>query len=234
MASHGIAAGFGPRPFRLAGSAIRVRTQPMLRINGYGDDDRVPPQVSESAKRMAARAEALFEPAVVHRLFNIESVDAGVLTLENGATLEAAEFAGTLADCCAIVIAVLALGGRLDREAQALAVDRNGIDLLLFETAGWLGIEELNKAFAAHLRVWAEGQGLRLTRRLAPGYDKWPLTGQRSLFGLLDGTPLPVRLLESCAMTPAMSRSALYGVRRQPQRQSHLGDLPVCGTETLS
>ncbi len=63
-------------------------------------------------------------------------------------------------------------------------------------------------------------EGLRLTRRMGPGYSykingdetMWSLEQQHQLFEVFDGEDLPVRLLESCAMMPKMSRSGLYGL----------------------
>ncbi len=56
-------------------------------------------------------------------------------------------------------------------------------------------------------------ENLAPTRRLGPGYVDWPLEEQAALVALLDGAPLPVRLLDSCAMIPKKSRSGLYGLR---------------------
>ncbi len=202
--------------FDIAPGGIRLRAEPVLRINGYSRIERVPEGVNEAAKRMTARAQAVIQPALSYRLLYIEHLHGSALTLEGGAVLESKEFASALAGCYAVVVAILGIGGRFDNEAKALSASRNALDLLLFETAGWLAIEEITKAFVVQLRDWANHQGYRLTRRLAPGYNQWPLIGQRSLFSLFEGIPLPVRLLESCAMVPTMSRSAMYGLRRNP------------------
>jgi hypothetical protein len=55
---------------------------------------------------------------------------------------------------------------------------------------------------------------------MGPGYAyrvgslqvDWPLEDQRELFTLLEGGPLPVTLMSSCAMFPKLSRSGLFGV----------------------
>ena len=56
---------------------------------------------------------------------------------------------------------------------------------------------------------------------MAPGYSyhldsgtcEWPLEEQKALFDLFRHATLPVRLLESCAMLPKMSRTGLYALR---------------------
>ena len=77
-----------------------------------------------------------------------------------------------------------------------------------------------SKAFATYLRDWAQEHGYKLTSRLSPGYGTWPLADQKPLFSLFDGLSVPIRLLESCVMTPKMSRSGLYGLR--PRRPTKL------------
>jgi hypothetical protein len=41
----------------------------------------------------------------------------------------------------------------------------------------------------------------------------WPLEEQPALFGLFGNAELPVSLMSSCAMSPKLSRSGLYGIR---------------------
>lgn len=197
----------------LATGGIRVRTEPMLRINGYSQPDSVHPQVHEAVRRMAKRAEALFQPGIWYRLLRVKDIEANRITLETGTALQCNDVASTMIDCVAVVVFILTMGEQFDDEAQTLSSNRKVLDLLFFETAGWLGVEEATKTFVARLRTWAEERGYALTRRFAPGYDAWPLAGQQSLFSLFQGIPLSVRLLESCAMVPTMSRSGMYGLR---------------------
>ena len=68
-------------------------------------------------------------------------------------------------------------------------------------------------------------EGLRPTQRMGPGYsykvdgglEMWSLEDQRQLFEVFEGVDLPVRLLESCAMLPKMSRSGLYGLVKETE-----------------
>ena len=193
--------------------SIRVRTEPMLRIQGYSRLDQVHPQVTEAVKRMARSAEGLFEPGIWHRLLKVDHLEGNRLTLETGTVLQCDDFANTLIGCTAVVVFILTMGKPFDKEAQALSSDGNVLDLLFLETAGWLGVEEATRLLVTRLRSWAKEHGYGLTRRFAPGYGAWPLTGQQSLFSLFQGIALSVQLLESCAMLPSMSRSGMWGIR---------------------
>ena len=192
---------------------IRVRTEPMLRIQGYSQLNQVHPHINEAVQRMARRAEGLFEPGIWYRLLKLDHMEGNKLTLESGTVLQCDEFAHALIDCTAVVIFILTMGKPFDKEVQALSSDGNVFDRLFFETAGWLGVEEATRLFVTRLRAWAKEHGHGLTRRFAPGYGTWPLTEQQSLFSEFQEIALPVRLLESCAMVPTMSRSGMYGMR---------------------
>ena len=88
------------------------------------------------------------------------------------------------------------------------------------ETAGWLAIEDATRKFKVRLRGEALERGERITSRMGPGYSykvagrmhTWSLEEQRGLFALFEGAATPAQLMASCAMTPKLSRSGLYGL----------------------
>jgi cobalamin-dependent methionine synthase I len=135
--------------------------------------------------------------------------------LENGTAMRCGAFNG-LDDCRSVAAFVLTVGAACDDEVRELSERGDLIEALFLETAAWLAIEGATKILAALLRQSASDRGLCLTRRLAPGYGDWALSEQTKLFSLFEGVSLPVRLLESCAMVPKMSRSGMYGLRGTP------------------
>ena len=134
-----------------------------------------------------------------------------------------AALAKVLAGCCEAIAFVLTAGAAIDRESAALVAADDIFHALFLETAGWLVIEKATRAFAKHLSEDLGREGLSLTRRTGPGYADWPLTEQRDLFDLFADVDIPVRLLESSAMIPKMSRSGLYGVAPSPGRRGASG-----------
>jgi hypothetical protein len=170
------------------------------------------------AEAVVVVANRIVTPEVRYRRVGIASVSGGVLALEDGTLFHCRAFDRALAGCREVVVFVLALGEGFDRIAQSFSATGQLLEAVLFEVAGWMAVEQATKQFVRHL---GEVEGLQLTRRLAPGYrfsgadesHEWPLTEQAGLFALFAGADLPARLLESCAMTPKMSRSGLYGVR---------------------
>ena len=54
--------------------------------------------------------------------------------------------------------------------------------------------------------------GERHTNRLSPGYCGWHLTGQKTLFRLMGGSPCGISLSDVCLMTPIKSISGIIGI----------------------
>jgi hypothetical protein len=207
----------------------RIGVDRMLRIQGYTRPERVRRAVRLAAERNAGRAESLFEPDVRYRRVAVLGCDHAGLELHGGPRLHCGAFARFLCDAREVAVFVATAGSGIDEELARLNEAQQLLDMLFLETAAWLGIESITKTFIAHLRRRAAEDGLRLTRRMGPGYDykidggkaAWPLEEQRTLFSLFGNTKLPVRLLESCAMLPKMSRSGLVGLVPSPTSRSH-------------
>lgn len=196
------------------------RLDPMLRIQGYKDLDRVRPRVKRVAAEMVELAHSLFEPQAALTKCVVESLSGEQLRVAPGVEFHCRAFARYLQPCPELVVFVLTIGERFDDALDALQREERMLEALFLDTAGWLGIEAISKQFASALRAEAIRRGQKITRRLSPGYSfkiedtvvEWPLLEQQQLFSLFDGATLPVRLLESSAMLPRMSRSGLYGL----------------------
>jgi hypothetical protein len=191
---------------------IVIPTAPLLRMQGYRDLTRVRPRVRKIAETAAAAAQSLLTPMAHYRRVRIAECTAAALRLETGTVFHSGRFAKALIGCAEVVAFVVTLGPGLDDEVDALTCRDDLVAALFLETAGWLAIERATKQMAAHLWARAGAEGLRLGRRLAPGYADWPLPEQAPFFALFAGIDLPVRLLESSVMIPKKSRSGLYGL----------------------
>ena len=185
---------------------------PLLRMQGYRDLSRVRPRVRDIAAKAAALAQSVAAPEAYYRRIMIETCTPETLRLE-GTTFHSARFAKVFAGCDEVMAFVLTLGPAFDAESERLTAAEEIVEALFLEMAGWLAVEQATKALALHVSDQVRNQRLGLTRRLGPGYVDWPLEEQAGLFALLETAPLPVRLLESCAMLPKKSRSGLYGLR---------------------
>ena len=194
----------------------------MLRIHGYKDMDKVRPVIRKTAEVISKRAAGVMTSIVYFRRVPIADCDSDGLKLANGLAFENHAFAHYLSGAAEVVVVVITVGKGLDDEVIGCmdGDEFEPLEALFLETAGWLGIEWATKSFVNQLSELVGPEGLRPTQRMGPGYsykvdgdsEMWSLEDQRQLFEVFDGVDLPVRLLESCAMLPKMSRSGLYGL----------------------
>lgn len=205
----------------------------ILRIQGYVDPERVRPRIRLAAERAAEMAADLADGRVGYRRVPVTGLAAGRLELAGGHRFHCGAFTRHLAECRCVVVFVLTAGAAFDERIGALMRDDQPVEGLFLDSAGWLAVESVTRQFSDGLKSAAAGSGLRVTRRMGPGYryrvgartEPWRLEEQRDLFAALAGAPLPARLLDSAAMLPKMSRSGLYGLRVAGRPDA----LPACG-----
>jgi len=202
-----------------------IDTLRLLRIHRYTDPSKVRPAIVAAADQAVREAAALSAPSASYVVSGIESLKNGELRLAGGVGFSCPAFDAHLAGCERLVAFVMTLGPALDAKTMSLVEDVfEPLDALFLETAGWLTIEAATRKLAAELRAEAARDGWQMSLRMGPGYEyrqpdgrprvRWDLTQQAALFRLFDGSPLPVELMSSCAMSPKMSRSGVFGLAR--------------------
>lgn len=209
-----------------------VSAERILRIQGYSDLSRVRKVIVEAAMSMAKLAASTSKPVIAYRHVDILSLDeAGSLELEGGVRLSCGAFPRQLAGCTQVVPFVLTVGDEVPERVIDMIEKGDLLEGLLLETAGWLAIEDATRQFKTWLRESMLMRDHRITSRLGPGYSykvgkqicMWELEEQPALFATLQGSRLPVTLMSSCAMSPKMSRSGMYGVAPLPALASRAG-----------
>ena len=206
---------------RFRAGPVDVRTDRILRIQGYRDMARVRRPIRRAAEKAAEIAREVTEGEVGCRRVAITACDGSNLDLEGGERFECGAFERFLADCESVVVFAMTAGSAIDRRIDELLAADDPVVALLLDTAGWLAIESITRQFSERLRAECESAGFRLTRRMGPGYTyrigkemvPWGLEEQEGLFRVLGADASPVTVLPSGAMLPKMSRSGLYGLR---------------------
>ncbi len=204
-----------------AAGPVDVRADRILRIQGYADPARVRPRILEAAERAAQMAGEVAVGEVGFRRLPVTRLDGDLLELDGTYRLRCEAFGRYLDGCRQVVAFAMTAGSAFDERIDQLMRADQPVDALFLDSAGWLAVESVTRQFCEWLKPRAAAEGLRLTRRMGPGYSyrvgermtPWQLTDQSTLFAALAGVALPVQLLESCAMLPKMSRSGLFGLR---------------------
>jgi hypothetical protein len=191
---------------------VRVEPDLILRLQKYRRLEAVSPAVRDVARRMAALAESLLAPQGWVRRARVDAVHPDGRVQMAGTEFQSRSLARLMRDAAEAVLVVLTIGPGLERRAQELFNDEHLVEGLLLDTAGWVAIDALTKDLRQRLRAEARSRGLRLTARMAPGFDDWGLEQQRPLFAAFDSVDLSVRLTEAAIMLPRKSVSGVYGL----------------------
>ena len=200
---------------------VDVRAERILRIQGYRDMARVRKPIRRAADTAAAIARDIAEGEVGYRRVGIAACTGSSLELEGNERFECGAFDRFLGECGSVVVFAMTAGPAIDDRINELMAADDPVVALLLDTAGWLAIESITRQFSDRLKADCELAGLRLTRRMGPGYTyrmgremaPWGLEEQEGLFRVLGADASPVAVLPSGAMLPKMSRSGLYGLR---------------------
>jgi len=198
---------------------MSINEQSILRLQGYRDLEKIRPVIKRAAVSAARETEALVAAHVYYRILDVRLYQRETLELENAAVFKNEAFVRFLTDVQQVAVFVLTMGPALDDAVVSSMANDQLLHALFLETAGWLCIEAATKKLSIHLKEQARGKGLRLSPRLGPGYNykvegrsvSWPLEQQRTLFELFEQDAIDVKILESCAMIPKISRSGLFG-----------------------
>ena len=206
---------------RFQAGPVDVRTERILRIQGYRDMARVRRPIRRAADKAAAIAREISEGEVGFRRVGIAACTGSSLELEGEECFECGAFERFLAECESVIVFAMTAGAAIDARIDELMAADDPVVALLLDTAGWLAVESITRQFSDRLKADCEPVGLRLTRRMGPGYTyrlgretaPWGLEEQEGLFRVLGADASPVTVLPSGAMLPKMSRSGLYGLR---------------------
>lgn len=206
---------------RFESGPVQIRADHILRIQGYTDPERVRRAIRNAATEAAGMAEQAAHGEVWYARRPVVACSDGVLELMGDVRFRCEAFDKFLGECSEVVVFALTVGKGFDERIQQLIDEDRPLESLLLDTAGWLGVEAVTRRFSQWLKPAAEGAGLKITRRMGPGYSyklgealaPWSLEEQQELFSLLECNELGIELLESCAMLPKMSRSGLYGLK---------------------
>ena len=120
-----------------------------------------------------------------------------------------------------IMVFLLTLGDKLDNLSTTLQEREDMLEALFLESVSWLAIEHATRSFVSVLRNDSKSKGFSITSRLAPGYGKWSLSGQEDIFSLFPKKDIPIRLTSAFCMQPKMSRSGIYGIRSNRNRNNY-------------
>jgi len=115
-----------------------------------------------------------------------------------------------------LAFGVCTIGRTVEDLSGSCARSGESLRALLLDAIGSEAVESVVEQTAEKIRSAAEEMGLRAGIRFSPGYGKWALEEQRSLFEIVDGSVIGVHLNESCIMVPRKSVSFAIRIGEKP------------------
>jgi len=135
----------------------------------------------------------------------------GALRLTPGAALAGSGMPRPVEE---VAVGVCTIGPELEQESVRRGESDDPLGALILDAIGSAAAEASAEALAAHVCAAAAARGLRATRRISPGYGRWPVSAQTTLLALLPCRELGITLSPGLMMTPRKSVS--FAARLRP------------------
>jgi hypothetical protein len=189
----------------------------VLQGQGIDDLDRAAPGVVAVAQQVLDEAQALLAPAAVYTVLPVHDLHHQTVSLDGGVTFEGPLVARALAGAREVALAVCTIGAALEERVTALFAAGHTLQALALDGAGTAAVGEVSRMVGARICDAASARGLSVGMRASPGQEGWSIWQQRTLFGLVPGDEIGVRLTESCLMLPRKSVSFALGLGPEMQ-----------------
>jgi len=184
----------------------------VLRGQGIDDPARASAGVVAVAHQILDEAQALLAPAAIYTVLPVRDLHHETVSLDGGATFEGPLVERALAGAREVALAVCTIGAALEERVATLFAAGHTSPALALDGAGTAAIGEVSRMVGARLCDAASARGLSVGMRASPGQEGWSIWQQRTLFGLVPGDKIGVRLTESCLMLPRKSVSFALGL----------------------
>lgn len=193
---------------------LSIRESDVLHFLGY-----------PKGRRPATRLEPLLED-VLHEARRLAAARGAFLTLPVSSAADVGLHAEPAAG---LVLGLVTVGAGIEQRVTELLGRGEDSRALILDAAGSAAAEEAAHRLSARAVGGKANAGTDAACRISPGYGRWPLSAQRSLFARLPHEALGVSLNSSLMMVPRKSISfALWlGARSAPR--SGLSGCDTCG-----
>jgi cobalamin-dependent methionine synthase I len=104
------------------------------------------------------------------------------------------------------------------------------MEAYILDAIGSLTVEKAMDKIQENLIVEMSAGSMKISNRYSPGYCNWHLSGQKSLFGLIDENPTGIQINDSCLMTPRKSISGIIGIGKDLKHHEY--GCAVCNNAT--
>ena len=202
----------------------KVSAFKLLRTHGYKKKDNIKKKILDSAEKALERLCNYSSPVGYFYIEEIKKKSLNSIQLDN-TSFKCEVFNEIFPDSNFLVIFIISLGKGIDRKLKTISKDINEpLGALFLENASWLALELILRDARSRIISFAKSKNMQIENRMAPGYSypskilkkriMWELKEQENLFNLFENRNIGISLTESFTMMPRMSRSGVFGLKK--------------------
>ena len=202
----------------------KVSAFKLLRTHGYKNKDNIKKRILDSAEKALERLTNYSSPVGYFYFEEIKKKSLNSIQLER-TSLKCEVFTEIFSESNFLIIFIISLGKGIDIKLKKISNDINEpLGGLFLENASWLALELILRDARSRIINFAKSKNMQVENRMAPGYSypskilkkriMWELKEQENLFNLFKSRNISVSLSESFTMFPRMSRSGVFGLKR--------------------
>jgi hypothetical protein len=203
-------------PVLVEGFRVGIDAGEVMRVLGGGKGVE---QTRERFERAVTRAIATAEGLIAPK---------GIYTVVAGKDLPGSD---VFADLEKVAFCICTIGPDLEREVSELSKREEILRAVVLDSAGSVAAEAVADYMDAEIQAVAKAEGLKTSCRASPGYGNWDIGEQASIFRLLPGDKIGVRLSESFMMIPRKSISFAIHIAEKPARMRSENSCRNCDIE---
>ena len=202
----------------------KVSAFKLLRTHGYKNKDNIKKKILDSAEKALERLTNYSSPVGYFYFEEIKKKSQNSIQLER-TSLKCEVFNEIFSESDFLIIFIISLGKGIDIKLKKISKDINEpLGGLFLENASWLSLELILRDARSRIISFAKSKNMQIENRMAPGYSypskilkkkiMWELKEQENLFNLFKNMNISVSLSESFTMLPRMSRSGVFGLKK--------------------
>lgn len=156
-------------------------------------------------------------------LENMENLNVkeGTILLGNTLLHPGRQVCGYIKESTQAALFLCTAGEDFTRMTNALNEQGDIMEAYILDAIGSLTVENAMNKIQENLRLSFVTHHLKISNRYSPGYCNWPLTDQKTLFGMIGENPTGITLSDSCLMTPRKSVSGIIGIGKNLKHQEY-------------